>query len=290
MVDAGAVVAGMPDAGAPGPGMTVLCATCGVESQEPLPETCPICADERQWVPLHGQRWTSVDVQQREGMRIDVVELEPRLWALTSEPAVGIGQRALLVQTAEGNLLWDPLGTITDAAVEQVRELGGLSAVVASHPHMFGVQCAWADALDARVLVNARDASWIQREHARIELWDDEVDLLPGVRLIRFGGHFPGAAVVLWEQGSGGAGSLLAGDTIQPKPDRASVAFMRSYPNNIPLSAGVVRRLADHAATLRFRRLYGNIPGQLVEDGPGAVARSADRHIAWVTGEHDDLT
>ncbi|WP_342384392.1 hypothetical protein [Agrococcus sp. KRD186] len=39
----------------------------------------------------------------RDGMRIDVVEVESRLWALTSEPAVGIGQRALLVQTEAGN-------------------------------------------------------------------------------------------------------------------------------------------------------------------------------------------
>lgn len=270
--------------------MTILCATCGVESDEPLPETCPICADERQWVPLHGQVWTSTDVHARDGMRIDVVEDESGLWAVTSQPAVGIGQRALLVQTPAGNLLWDPIGTITDAAVAQVRELGGLVAVAASHPHMFGVQSAWAEALDARVLVNRRDASWIQRQHPRIELWDEEVELLPGVRLLRFGGHFPGSAMVLWEQGSAGEGSLLAGDTIQPKPDRASLGFMRSFPNNIPMSPGVVRRIADRVAALRFRRIYGNIPGQLIEDGPPAVARSAARHIAWCLGEHDDLT
>lgn len=270
--------------------MTILCATCGVETAEPLPETCVICADERQWVPFHGQIWTSTEELAAAGMRIDVVEEEPGAWGLTSDPAVGIGQRSILVQTAEGNLLWDPLGTITDAAVDEVRELGGIAVVAASHPHMFGVQTAWGEAFDARVLVNRRDATWIQRQHERIELWDDEVDPLPGVRLLRLGGHFPGAAVVVWEAGSEGEGSLLAGDTMQPKPDRVSVGFMRSYPNNIPLSAGVVRRLADRAAELRFRRIYGNIPGQVIDDGPTAIARSADRHIAWVTGTYDDLT
>jgi hypothetical protein len=270
---------------------TILCATCGVETAEPLPaETCRICEDERQWVPLHGQVWTSVEEQVAAGMHIDIVELEPGSWALTSDPAVGIGQRSILVQTEGGNLLWDPLGTITDDAVEQVRELGGLAYVAASHPHMFGVQGAWADALDATVLVNRRDASWVVRPHDRIELWDDEAAPLPGVRLIRFGGHFPGAAVALWERGSDGEGSLLAGDTMQPKPDRASVGFMRSYPNNIPLSAGVVQRLAKQAAGLRFRRVYGNIGGQVIEDGPAAIAHSAQRHIDWVTGVHDALT
>lgn len=270
--------------------MTELCATCGVEAGEPLPEVCPICADERQWVPESGQRWSSLEQQQRDGIRVDLREEEPGLWAITSEPTVGIGQRALLVQTPGGNLLWDPIGTITAASVERVRALGGIAVVASSHPHMFGVQCAWADALDARVLVSARDAAWIQRPHPRIELWDGELALLPGVRLLRFGGHFPGSAVVLWEQGSDGDGSLLAGDTIQPKPDRASVAFMRSYPNNIPLSAGVVQRLAAKAATLRFRRVHGNFAGQRIEDGPAAIRRSAQRHVAWVTGAHDDLT
>lgn len=270
--------------------MTILCATCGVESDEPLPETCPICADERQWVPKHGQEWTSTDVQARDGMNIDIVEDEPGLWAVTSSPSVGIGQRALLVQTDEGNLLWDPIGTITEDAIEQVRELGGLAFVVASHPHMFGVQCAWADALDARVLVNERDASWVQLQHERIDLWDGEVELLPGVRLIRFGGHFPGSCMVLWAAGSGGEGSLLAGDTIQPKPDRASLGFMRSFPNNIPMSPAGVQRIADQLAPLQYRRIYGNIGGQLIDDGPAAVERSAARHIAWCRGEHDDLT
>lgn len=270
--------------------MTVLCATCGVESGEPLPPICPICDDERQWVPEAGQRWSSIEQQQRDGIRVDLEELEPGLWAITSAPSVGIGQRALLVRTTRGNLLWDPIGTITRAAAERVRELGGIAVVAASHPHMFGVQCAWADALDARVLVNERDAAWIQRPHARIELWGDELEVVPGVRLIRFGGHFPGSAMVLWEQGSDGEGSLLAGDTIQPKPDRRSLGFMRSFPNNIPMSPGVVRRIADQLAPLQYRRIHGNIPGQLIEDGPVAVERSAARHIAWCLGEHDDLT
>lgn len=269
---------------------TTLCKTCGVESAEPLPTTCPICADERQWVPSSGQAWTSIDEQREAGTRIDVVELEPGAWALTADPEVGIGQRSILVTTEAGNLLWDPLGTITDDAVDEIRELGGLAAVAASHPHMFGVQVEWARAFDCRVLVNAADADWVQRADDRIELWNDELDVLPGVRLVRFGGHFPGAAVVVWEAGSNGKGSLLAGDTMQPKPDRQSLGFMRSYPNNIPLSGGVVQRIADQAAGLKFARLYGNFAGQVIEDGPSAVARSAKRHIEWVTGVHDALT
>src|SRR3712207_7034738 len=43
-------------------------------------------------------------------------------------------------RTPSGNLLWDPIGFLDDDVVARVRELGGAAAIVASHPHMFGVQ------------------------------------------------------------------------------------------------------------------------------------------------------
>ena len=38
-----------------------ICATCGnhYPEQESPPRECVICADERQWVPSSGQRWTT---------------------------------------------------------------------------------------------------------------------------------------------------------------------------------------------------------------------------------------
>jgi len=37
-----------------------ICATCAVEHAERV-EVCAICADERQWVPAEGQRWTTLE-------------------------------------------------------------------------------------------------------------------------------------------------------------------------------------------------------------------------------------
>jgi len=263
-----------------------VCATCAVEHALPLPETCGICSDERQWVPRDGQIWTSLaELAARCEIHFDA--LEPGLWGLTSKPQVGIGQRSILVP---GQLLWDPLGVVTVAAVQHVQELGGVRWIVASHPHMYGAQVAWAQALGARVLVHEADRQFLAREHALIDRWSGTRELTPALSLHTLGGHFPGAAVVIWADGSDGQGSMLAGDTIQPKPDRRHVGFMRSYPNNIPLSHGVVRRVADAAAALRYRRLYGNFAGQVIEDGPAGVERSAVRHIRWVRGDFDHLT
>ena len=126
------------------------CRTCGVEhgrSGEP-PRTCRICADERQYLPPGGQAWVRAD-QLDDGVRRLVVEpFEDGLWGLSAEPKVGIGQTALLVRSEGGNLLWDVPGYLDADAVEQVRGLGGIKAIVASHPHMYGLQLEWSAAFD----------------------------------------------------------------------------------------------------------------------------------------------
>lgn len=266
-----------------------ICRTCAVEHAEQVP-TCRICADDRQWVPASGQAWTTLDELADQGRRVSVVELEPDLLGLDC-PGVGIGQRTKVVRTPGGVLLWDPIGFLDDAAVAAVRALGEVVAIAASHPHMFGVQVAWSHALGgAAVLVPERDREWIAREDPVVRSWSGELEVLPGVTLSQPGGHFPGSAVAHWAAGAGGRGVLLSGDTIFANPDRRSVAFMRSFPNHIPLSAAVVDRVAKHVGRFAFDRLYGNFATVIDSDARTVVRASADRHIAWVNGEFDHLT
>lgn len=267
-----------------------ICATCAVEHAERI-EVCAICADERQWVPADGQHWTTLEQLTDAGCRTDLVEAEPDLWFLGSSPGVGIGQRSKIVRTDAGCLLFDPIGFLDDAAVGAIRELGPVVAIVASHPHMYGVQVEWSRALgDAPVLVAEKDREWVARPDAVIQTWSADVEILPGVTLTQPGGHFPGSAVVHWAAGAEGRGVLLSSDTIFANPDRTSVSFMRSYPNRLPLSGGVVERVATHVERFEFDRLYGNFDNVVPADARDIVRRSADRHIAWVRGDYDALT
>lgn len=245
--------------------MTVtVCGNCAVEHAEPG-EICVICADEREWVPAEGQRWTTPEELAAEGTRTTVRELEPGLIAVGARPSVGIGQTSLLVTTSGGNVLWDPLGFLDDDGVAAVLRHGEVVAVVASHPHMFGVQVEWSRRLG-------------------------ELSPAPGITLSQPGGHFPGSAVLHWADGAEGRGALLTGDTIFPNPDRTTVGFLRSYPNLIPLSGAVAQRIAAHVERYDFDRIYGNFANVVPRDGRAAVRRSADRHAAWARGDHDDLT
>jgi len=269
-----------------------ICATCAVEypQSEAPPRHCPICEDERQYVPRTGQAWTTNDELTASGHRLVVREREAGLFTITTDPGVGIGQHAVLARTSAGNLLWDPTGFLDEVGVRRVRELGGAAFIVASHPHMFGVQLAWSDALGgARVLVAERDREWLQRTGDAVEFWDGERELLPGVTIRVVGGHFPGSAVAYWSAPDGRTVALV-GDTIFPGPSGASVSFLRSYPNRIPLSAAVVDRIATTVTQRDFDRAYGNFGNTLDADAAGIVKRSAERYIAWVRGDYDHLT
>ncbi len=269
-----------------------ICSTCGVEqadTEQPA-ELCAICIDDRQYIRPSGQAWTTLAELEAGGRTGAVAEVEPGLHGVTVTPGVGIGQRSFLVRTEHGNLLWDPVGYLDDELVAQVRAVGGVAAIAASHPHMFGVQTEWSRRFDgAPVYVCRPDEEWIQRDDEVIRRWEDEIEVLPGIRLLQVGGHFRGSAVAHLV-GADGEGVLLSGDTAVGTPDQKWASFLRSYPNKIPLSANTVRRIADRLAELSFDRMYDNTQGLIAADGSAAVARSAERYIGWVSGNFDDLT
>lgn len=267
-----------------------ICQTCAVEHVEDA-ERCEICADERQWVPAEGQLWTTLPELTAAGHRMSVREVEPELFGLTVEPKVGIGQRSHLVRTPAGNLMWDLTGYVDEDGVRQVRELGEVAAIIASHPHHYGVQVEWSRAFGGvPVYVAEADLRWVARPDPVIRPWAGKLEPLPGITVLQVGGHFPGSAVAHWAAGAGGRGVLFSADTIQANPDRATVTFMRSYPNRIPLSAAVVERVTRAVEPLSFDRLYDNF-GKTIDSGARAAVRAcADRYIGWIRGDFDHLT
>jgi hypothetical protein len=264
-----------------------ICATCAVQypDTERPPSACPICQDERQYVGWDGQHWTTAAELARDH-RSDLREEEPDLLGVGVAPAVGIGQRALLVRTPGGNVLWDCVPLLDEPARRRIADLGGIDAVCISHPHFYAAYVDIADAFDARVLLPYADRQWIQRPSPRVELFEEQAEPVPGVTLARIGGHFDGAAVLHWPAGAAGRGALLTGDTITVVQDRDWVSFMWSFPNLIPLDEATVLDIAARVERFAFQRVYGGWWGRVVvEDGAAAVRRSADRYVARLRGD-----
>jgi hypothetical protein len=259
-----------------------ICMTCGTqfsETHEP-PDSCPICTDQRQYVGPQGQQWTTLD-QLRSSHHITVRAEEPNIVGIGMEPEFAIGQRALLIISEKGNILWDCIPLIEEGIVTMIHGIGGLSAIAISHPHYYSSMVEWSHAFNAPVYLHAADRQWVIRPDPAIHFWEsDTTRLQDGLTLIRCGGHFDGGTVLHWQNGAEGRGVLLSGDIIQVVPDSRYVSFMYSYPNLIPLPAEKVRHIAAMVEPYWFERIYGAWWERVVRrDGKAAVTRSAERYV-----------
>jgi hypothetical protein len=259
-----------------------ICATCGTQFAETdaPPTHCPICEDERQYIGWQGQQWTTLAALQAERHN-EIKEVEPKLIGIGTQPSFAIGQRALLVQTPAGNLLWDCISLIDEATVAAVKALGGIAAIAISHPHYYSSMVEWSQAFDAPIYLHADDRVHVMRPDPAIVFWQGETQpLFGGLSLIRCGGHFAGGTVAHWPDGAQGRGVLLVGDILTVVSDRRYVSFMYSYPNLIPLPAAQVRRIVAAVEPYAFDRLHGAWWDRVVSrDGKAAVRRSAERYI-----------
>jgi hypothetical protein len=260
-----------------------VCVTCGTQFRETdgPPVHCPICDDERQYVGWEGQRWTTL-AEMHGKYKNTVKEEEPGLHSIHTQPKIGIGQRAFLVRTPDGNVLWDCVPLLDDATVTAVKALGGIAAIAVSHPHYYNCMVEWSRAFgNAPIHLHKADEKWVMRPDPAIRFWEGNTrELVGGLMLVNTGGHFDGFQVLHWPRGGSGKGALLTGDQPQVCQDRRWVTFMYSYPNSIPLAAPAIRRIATALKPLAYDRLYGAFPGLTVaRDANAAVERSAARYL-----------
>ncbi len=258
-----------------------ICATCGMQYAEAR-EDCPICEDERQWVPREGQQWTDLDALRAE--RRAVLRDEGGVLGIGCEPKFAIGQRALLVRTGAGNVLWDCTAYLDDEIVSAINELGGLIGIAISHPHYYTTMIEWARAFDVPIHLHEADRQWVGRPDPAIRFWNGTThEIIPGLALINLGVHFAGGTVL---HSAAGRGSLFTGDIVQVIPDRTHVGFMYSYPNLIPERPSVVRRAAELLDELTFDSLHGAWWDTVIPTGAHEIVqRSAARYLRFVREE-----
>ncbi len=267
--------------------MNYICKTCGIQfaATERPPACCPICEDERQYIGPQGQQWTTLaDIQQK--CHNVVRTIEPNLTGIGTCPLFAIGQRALLVKTPQGNILWDCISLIDEPTIAAIHALGGISAIAISHPHYYASMVEWSHAFNAPIYLHADDRQWVMRPDPAIEFWQGETKSLgDGLTLIRCGGHFAGGTTLHWATDAETKGVLLSGDILYVVADRRYVSFMYSYPNLIPLPARAVQQIVTVLEPFKFDRVYGAWWDNAVESNAKmAVAQSAKRYIAALGG------
>jgi hypothetical protein len=262
--------------------MTWICKTCGTQyppGDEP-PAACQICQDPRQYVKHdEGQVWLPYD-EFLAAHEADVRD-EHGILGIGCSPSFAIGQRALLVKSAVGNVLWDCIPYVDDALVQRLSAEGGIAAIAISHPHFHTAMVEWAHAFGCPIHLHETMRKHVVRPDAAIRYWTGEtLELGGGLTLIRCGGHFEGGQVLHWRDRR----ALLTADIVSVVADRNFVSFMYSFPNLIPLPPSKVQHVADALAPFEFDAIYGGWWDTVVErDGSAVVRRSVDRYVRAVT-------
>ncbi|OTB05733.1 hypothetical protein M426DRAFT_56488 [Hypoxylon sp. CI-4A] len=291
----------------------LICTACGTQfptaDRQEL-KTCFICDDPRQFTPQTGQAFTTLD-EIRSGFKNTWVPFtnDDRLVSIFTEPKLGIGQRAILIKTPVGNVLWDCITLIDPETIDKIKGLGGLRAIVISHPHYYTTHVEWALAFNCPVYLAAEDKQWTtQRSSRQVFVEETELDLhiddSPlGVKLLKLGGHFPGSFVALFDK------RLLIADTLVSTPSglgswdtdavgnaRArptgmnSYSFMWSIPNMIPLSPNELERMWSILKKYDFSSSHGAFLGtdivKTVEEMKRRVLDSMQIQIKYM-GHHD---
>jgi hypothetical protein len=261
-----------------------ICSTCGTEYPEShsAPNSCPICEDERQYVGWNGQEWTTIGDLRSKGHRNIIKKVDEGLWSIITEPEFAIGQRAFLLKTPRGIILWDCITFIDEKTISQINDLGELKMIAISHPHYYSSMVEWSASFgNIPIYLHELDSKHVVYPHVKINYWHGEsISPMSGVTLVNLGGHFDGGTVLHYE---GHGGVVLSGDIIQVVQDRRWTSFMYSYPNLIPLPERKIAQILNRIGKYKFQRLYSAFEGrEILSDASEAVQRSGERYIEHI--------
>jgi glyoxylase-like metal-dependent hydrolase (beta-lactamase superfamily II) len=256
------------------------CCTCGTQfaANKPIPELCPICNDDRQYFLDEGQTWTNT-TELLKTHQINIKALNPALFELQITPQFALGQRALLLLSPGGNILWDCLPMLDQETIDFIWSKGGVKAIAFSHPHFYSNVNQWAQTFDCPVYIHQHDEQWVFNRGQNIRFWGGESKpLWDGITIENIGGHFPGSSL-LRVPALSAHGSLFTGDTLYVAKNKKHIAMMYSYPNYIPLQANEQTRAINRVKRIDFDAIYGGFEWQnLLEDAKSVFTASIARY------------
>jgi len=245
---------------------TIICETCGTQYPDTIKQTgvCPICNDDRQYIGDNGQQWTDTEeLKIRHAVKIS--QISERLYSLKTEPAFALGQRAFLVLSPNGNVLWDCIPTLDGGTIDFINSKGGLKAIAFSHPHYYSTMNDWAAAFNCPIYIHQNDREFIFYHGDKVKLWDgDACQLWDDLSIIHVGGHFPGSSLLKVGQ-LPQKGTILTGDSFYLSKSKRHIAVMYSYPNQILLLKNEFAAVYQKCARLNFDTLYGAFEWQNLE-------------------------
>ncbi len=228
------------------------CANCGHwQRYFAAPPDCPVCVDTRNDLPEDGWDFrTEDDVAGR--LRGSWRVLERDMVAFSTTPRFGLNGTGWLLLHPEGNIAFEAAPYYTPPMLAEIRRLGGIRVLAASHVHGYG-------ALWQLQREFAPDILAIQREDLRMTKafrvtwpYDETLTLPTGQTLHHVGGHYEGQSVLH----DPARRTLFCGDAFKIDQDAAgeniAVSSHKAFHKDIPLTRGELRRYRHVIEPLDF--------------------------------------
>ena len=139
-----------------------ICTACGTQytPSSVAPRQCVICEEERQYVPPRGQTWTTL-APLTAGHFNSYRQYEPGVIGIGTQPQFAIGQRALVVCTPNGNVLWDCISMLDPATIALIGEHVGSRPLLLPVPFVMWRPMAFAaEMLPTPPITRNRWSSW----------------------------------------------------------------------------------------------------------------------------------
>ncbi len=227
------------------------CAHCGFWQRHFKPSACPVCEDTRNDLPADGWHFlTQADVAAR--LTGSWRALPRNMVAFTTSPGFGLNGTGWLLLHPEGNIAFEAAPYYTPPMIDEIRRLGGIRFLAASHCHGYGALWQLQDAFEPEVLAIQKDDLRMTKAFRVTWPYDETMTLPTGQVLHHLGGHYEGQAALH----DAARRILFCGDAFKVDQDAAgnslAVSSHKAFHKDIPLSPNEVRRYRDVIAPLDF--------------------------------------
>ncbi len=218
------------------------CANCGYwQRYFAAPPDCPVCTDTRNDLPADGWRFLGVDDVQAT-LRGHWRSVRPDMVAFSTSPPLGLNGVGWLLLHPNGNVAFEAAPFYTDDMLAEIRRLGGIRFLAASHVHGYGALWQLQDAFQPEVVAIQKEDLRLTKAFRVTWPYDDALELLPELTLHHVGGHYEGQAILHDAQRQ----ILFCGDAFKIDQDEAgnslAVSSHKAFHKNIPLTPAELRR------------------------------------------------
>jgi glyoxylase-like metal-dependent hydrolase (beta-lactamase superfamily II) len=228
------------------------CSNCGHwQHYFAPPPDCPVCTDTRNDLPEDGWDFRpEADVAGR--LQGSWRSVGRDMVAFSTSPRFGLNGTGWLLLHPDGNVAFEAAPYYTPPMLAEIRRLGGIRYLSASHVHGYGALWQLQREFDPEILA-------IQREDLRMTKafrvswpFDDALELPTGQTLYHVGGHYEGQAVMHDPRRR----TLFCGDAFKIDQDERgenlAMSTHKAFHKDIPLTPHELRRYRDVIGQLDF--------------------------------------